>query len=151
MYTVAPLNRSTRAARCVVERALACRGHPLRGLGRPAEHRGDAGPLRLEGKRAADGTEADDAEFGGAHEGKLASKHEGRHSPCRPCTNRSFSRQSLAGAVVNDRLSKMARVPPEPANRTLKMPGAPRPADSMHSTCATPGADVTVWSVTSPS
>src|SRR5207253_8826695 len=56
-----------RAGRRVVDRALARRRDPLGGLGRPAEYGRDPGALRLEGERAADRTEADDAEFGGAH------------------------------------------------------------------------------------
>src|SRR5213079_23975 len=49
------------------DRALARRRDPLGGLGRPAEHGRDPSALRLEGERAADRPEADDAEFGGAH------------------------------------------------------------------------------------
>src|SRR5437016_2403070 len=55
------------AGRRVVDRALARRRDPLGGLGRPAEHGRDPSALRLEGERAADRTEADDAERVGSH------------------------------------------------------------------------------------
>ena len=51
----------------VVHGAVLRGGGALGGLGRPAEHRGDAGALRLPGERAADRAEADDAERGGTH------------------------------------------------------------------------------------
>src|SRR5437899_2033916 len=56
-----------RARGRVVDRTLVHRRNPLGGLGRPAEHGRDPGALRLEGERAADRTEADDAEGVGPH------------------------------------------------------------------------------------
>ena len=80
----------------VVHGAVLRRGGPLGGLGRPAEHCGHAGALRLPGERAADRAEADDAERGGTH-GMEASgaarrrKREGRLPQEPPSRDRTLS------------------------------------------------------------
>src|SRR2546425_6236688 len=60
----------------VIERPLLGGGDPLAPLGRPAEHGRDSRQLGLAGERAADGAEADDAEFRGTH-GKEGSRSPG--------------------------------------------------------------------------
>src|SRR5439155_8316571 len=74
-----------RAGRRVVDRALPRRRDPLAGLRGPAEHGRDSGAFRLQGERAADRAEADDAELGGAHAEETSRnlwrrKREGRPS-----------------------------------------------------------------------
>src|SRR2546426_11506223 len=67
----------------VVHSTLLRRGGSLGGLGRPAEHRGDAGTLRLPGERTADRAEADDAERGGTHGMEASGAARGRKTEGR--------------------------------------------------------------------
>ena len=55
------------AGRRVVDCPLLHRGGALRGVGAPAEHRRDAGALRLEGDGPADRAEAENAQGVGTH------------------------------------------------------------------------------------
>src|SRR5256885_774946 len=88
----------------IVDRAALRGRSALRRIGRPAEHGGDPGPLRLERERAADRAEADDAEGGGAHGGEASGfsrprKRNGRLGEEPPARSNASARRQLLWIV----------------------------------------------------